>query len=223
MNPHLEKYIRDWIRQGSRAQEALEWVSSKDNWLEKFPEHEAFINGLPSLIDRKFLRELCADERIDHLERFLGVMIWGYGILGYGSYRVSKMIHFSDTRKILRTATNFAQDGRPKDAYFHLMKNRIPILGPSYSSKYISFCTPRKYSAPILDSLILEWIQKYAPNDFTGFNLNKMNWNHNLYSHFCDWVEDHASEFSIFPDDVELVLFREAENEFASQSIWNDR
>lgn len=216
MTNQLNDLIRDWKRQGSPPQEALEWVSLKKNWTTSFPKYKDFINQLPDRIDRNCLRAVCNDRNSSVVESFLAVMIWGYGNLGYGSYRVSKMIDFSGTEKILEIAKRNAQVGKPKEAYLYLMNNRIPVLGPSYTSKYISFCTPRSESAPILDSLILKWIQKYSREDFCHFNLNRMSWNPDLYSDYCDWVEQYASKFGIYSDDVELVLFKDAEREFST-------
>ena len=70
-------------------------------------------------------------------------------------------------------------------------------------------------SAPILDSLILLWIQKNASDDFDGYSIRKMNWNLRTYSHYCDWIETHALIENCFPDEVELILFKMAEFEFS--------
>jgi hypothetical protein len=220
MNSLLEKEIKKWKRSGSRPQEGLDWSNSKANWIRDFPEYSSFIKSLPQVIDRDYLRSVCSSIEITTLHKFLVVMIWGYSNLGYGTYRVSRIMSQANFDWIIDNVTDLANSGNPKVAYDFLMRHRINGLGPSYSSKFISFNTPRDISAPILDSLIMRWIGDYALEDYDGLSIRKMNWNLKTYSHYCDWVRVYAEKFEIFPDEVELVLFRIAEQEYSSSSNW---
>lgn len=220
MNSFLVKEIKKWKGSGSRPQDGLDWSNSAVNWIRDFPDHASFIESLPQVIDRNYLRGTCGSTEIANAHKFLAVMIWGYSNLGYGTYRVSRIMSQANFDWILDNVTDLANSGNPKGAYDFLMRNRINGFGPSYSSKFISFNTPRDISAPILDSLILRWIGDYALEEYDGFSVKKMNWNLRTYSHYCDWVGVYAEKCEVFPDEVELVLFRIAEQEYSSSSNW---
>ena len=220
MNSKLTEEIIAWQASGSPQQEGLNWTRSRPKWLNTFPNHSNFLLSLPESIDRSCLRFICNSNDVLVVEKFIAVMVWGYSNLGYGSYRVLKMVNTESSISNLEIATGFSRNHNPKSAYQHLMNNRLSQLGPSYASKYISFITPRETSAPILDSLILLWIQKYAQKDFAGLSIAKMDWNFRTYSFYCDWIANQAKANKCFPDEVELVLFRIAELEFSKNSIW---
>jgi len=40
------------------------------------------------------------------------------------------------------------------------------------------------------------------------------------YSFYWEWIKKHSIHFNCFPDEVELVLFRDAEKEFSKASSW---
>lgn len=182
-----------------------------------------FISELPNEIDREAVRKFCNSNNYSVRQKFLAVMVWGYGDRGYGPYRVSKMLAQDHTEEVLETVYSIAHSKKPKLAYEHLMENRINILGPSYGSKFITFCTPREVSAPIYDSLIALWIQVHAKVEFLNISTGTLTWNIKTYSHYCDWIEEHAREFECYPDDIELVLFRDSEKHFAKGSKWSGK
>jgi hypothetical protein len=223
MDSTLSNEIKAWQESGSPQQVGLNWTRSRSEWMQAFPNHSKFLLSLPENIDRSCLRSICNTGNALVFEKFLAVMVWGYSNLGYGTYRVLKMFNTANSILNLEAASEFCRSNEPKSAYEYLMNNRLSNLGPSYASKYISFSTPRETSAPILDSLILLWIQKYAQKDFAGLSIAKMGWNIRTYSFYCDWIESHANANNCFPDEVELVLFRMAELEFSKTSIWANK
>jgi hypothetical protein len=212
--------VKSWKNNGSPQQEAFNWTPRRNNWIDTFPKESNFILSLPDEIDRQTVRSICDSRKYSIREKFLAVMVWGYGDRGYGPYRVSKMLTQNHSQKILKDVYDLAHSKNPKSAYAHLMENRISTLGPSYGSKFITFCTPREISAPIYDSLIALWINKNAKAEFSDVSTGALKWNIKTYSFYCDWVEEHSKELECFPDDVELVLFRDAEKQFAKNSNW---
>ena len=150
-------------------------------------------------------------------------MVWGYGDRGYGPYRVSKMLLQDHSEKVLENVYKIAESKNPKLAYVHLMENRINTLGPSYGSKFITFCTPREVSAPIYDSLIALWVAKNAKEEFSDLSTGTLKWSFKTYSFYCDWIEEHSKKLECYPDEVELVLFRDAEVRFAKSSNWSGK
>ena len=223
MNKRLVTLVQKWQATGSPRQEGFDWTSSKQNWLKAFPTDKKFIMALPSEIDRVAVRRICEARKYSVREKFLSVMIWGYGDRGYGPYRVTKMLNQENAEEILTQVFKTCQKGDPKLAYDFLRRNRIQILGPSYGSKFITFCTPRDIGAPIYDSLIAMWIREYARKDFLEVSTSSENWNSKTYSKYWDWVKIHSIELECYPDDIELVLFRDAESRYARQSSWKGK
>lgn len=223
MNGLLFKLFEDWKKAGSPEQEGFDWAVSKINWIKSFPKDSQFIEKLPLQIDRIEVRRICESPEYSIREKFLAVMIWGYGDRGYGPYRVSQMLDQPHALGVLDASFELCQLGDPKGAYEYLRLNRIRILGPSYSSKFITFCTPREVGAPIYDSFIALWVEQFAKNDFANVPTTAERWNSKTYSRYWDWIKDHAVEFDCYADELELVIFRDAESKFSKSSNWNDK
>jgi hypothetical protein len=215
--------VQKWQAIGSPGQEGFDWTSSKQNWEKAFPIHIKFISDLPSEIDRVAVRKICESAKYSILEKFLSVMVWGYGDRGYGPYRVNQMLQQSHAMPVLTEVFELAQRGLPKQAYEYLNKHKIKTLGPSYSSKYIYFCTPRDIGAPIYDSYVALWVQSFAAAEFSEVNTSSDRWNLNTYSRYWDWIHEHSTALGCYPDEVELVLFRDAESKFSKSSSWSGK
>ena len=223
MNKQLLQCIHNWKNDGSRAQEGAVWTSTEWNWIQGFSDHKIFFDQLPKCLDRETVREICNSNTNSILEKFLAVMVWGYSDRGFGAFRVSTMLAEEHAERTLLQVSKLANESRPKDAYDFLKENRIFHLGPSYGTKFIAFNTPRVVSAPILDSLIVLWLKEFAKDELSGVTLNCTTWNSKTYSSYCDWIGLHAEAASCFPDEVELVLFREAEKRYAKASGWSGK
>jgi hypothetical protein len=220
LNPKLISLVSNWQDAGSPVQEKFNWSARKPVWESTFPNHEEFIEGLPSAIGRGDVRLVCESTQNSIIEKFLTVMIWGYGDRGYGPFRVSKMLGQEGTIHVLTQAHEFCQNGNPKAAYKFLALNRIYMLGPSYGSKFITFCVPRDVGAPIYDSLISMWISEFASKEFQNVGTSSERWNLSTYSRYWDWVKIHSEYLGCFPDEIEFVLFRDAELRFSKASNW---
>lgn len=220
INKNLVKIHNAWVASGSPQQNGFDWYSLKNNWLSLFAVDSDFILSLPQSIDRTFLREFCARQEVSIRQRFLAVMIWGYGDRAYGPFRVSQMFNQANTELLLSQAFDLAESGSPIQAYSFLSKNRIHYLGPSYTSKFVCFCTPRKVSAPIFDSFIATWLANYANGDFEGLLISSQTWNIQTYSKYVMWIQEHALHLDVYPDDLELAIFRDAEQKFSKSSKW---
>ena len=223
MNERLSKLVKEWKVEGAPQQEGFNWTSSRGNWVKYFPKESKFISSLPDEVDRQLIRKLCNSKDCNIRQKFLAAMIWGYGDRGYGSYRVAKMLSQKNAESILAQVFLLAQSKKPQAAYLYLMQNRIKHLGPSYGSKFIAFCTPRETSAPIYDSFIALWIAQNAKNEFLDFSIGTLKWDDKIFARYCNWIDEHATYFECYPDDVELVLFRDAERQFSKSSNWGGK
>jgi hypothetical protein len=223
LNSKVVKFVENWKADGFPAQEGFNWTASRDNWIKAFPQESEFICSLQDEIDREAVRRVCQESRHNIREKFLSVMIWGYGDRGYGPYRVTQMLNQVHTEEVLARVFQICQSSDPKGAYDFLRRNRVPILGPSYGSKFINFCTPREVGAPIFDSLISKWIDMFAKEEFSNVSTSSENWNLKTYSKYWDWVKEHSDELNCYPDEIELAIFRDAENKFSKSSNWSGK
>ncbi len=215
MNRRLIKLVEEWKTDGSPKQEGFDWTSSKTNWIKAFPNESNFISKLPEVIDREAVRQICQAKKYNIREKFLSVMIWGYGDRGYGPYRVTQMLIQDHAEDVLTKAFKICQNSDPKSAYDFLRKNRIRILGPSYTTKFLTFCTPRTVGAPIYDSYISLWIEAFASKEFADVRITSEVWNSKTYAHYWDWIKEHSNVLNCYPDDIEFVLFRDSEVKFS--------
>jgi len=219
-NLRLKALVADWRRTDSIPQEAFYWSRSRTNWQRDLPKYSGFISKLPQEIDRTFLRTLVANSENSVMEKFLTVMIWGYGDLGYGSYRVNKMFSSVGVEEKISQVFDFCQGAQPLAAYGFLAKNRVTQLGPAFGTKLISFFTPREIVAPIYDSFIWKWMDHYAKDVFANGSSSSEVWSLKIYTKYLNWMKANSSILDCYGDDLELVIFRDAFNQFSSNSSW---
>ncbi len=223
MSGRLESLHSAWVDSGSPEQESFNWESMSTKWANSFPIHSDFLLNLPKSLDRERLRNICTSESIGVREKFLSVMVWGFGDRAYGPFRVQRMFQDPDLQNKLTESYDLARSGHPKKAFEYFGLNRIDLLGPSFSTKYISFCTPRAIGAPIYDSFIVQWL-----NSFADFQVSKSATYSNKsvildYSRYWDWVKEKSINLSCYPDEIELLMFRDSENFFAAKSVWKGK
>lgn len=219
-NERLSALVSDWQKNNSIPQEAFNWTRSKPNWQKDFEKYTNFISALPDEIDRSFLRTLVSNKNVLFMEKFLAIMIWGYGDLGYGSYRVKKMFSSENVESKISHVFEICQSGNSLEAYEFLSKNRITQLGPAFGTKLISFFTPREICAPIYDSFIWKWMDVYAKEAFGGASSSSEVWSLRIYSNYLNWMKFHSAKYDCFADDLELVIFRDAMAQFSKSSPW---
>jgi len=207
--------VKAWQSQGSAQQRGFDWSASQENWKKSFPLEASFISKLKSEIDRAEVNRVVASTKFGIREKFLAVMIWGYGNRGYGPYRVTKILSQSNSEAVLTQVYKLAQQGKPLEAYLYLSQNRLKQLGPSYGSKFLSFCTPREIGAPIYDSLVARWVSDYAADDFADVSTNSANWSLKTYTRYLEWITEHAKVLDSYSDEIEHVLFQAAEQEYS--------
>jgi hypothetical protein len=220
INKRLAKMVSEWLESGSPAQESFDWSRSRTNWSRDIPKHKDFIKSLPDAISRKDVRRISERKSFDVVDKFLATMIWGYGDLGYGSYRVNKMFLTPGFREKIETSYGLASEGKTLDAYQYLSKNRVSQLGPAFGTKWLSFASPKGSPAPIYDSFIAKWVEKFAKREFANVSTSSEVWSLKTYATYFDWMALHSDELGLKPDDLELVIFQDATTEFSEKSKW---
>jgi hypothetical protein len=88
--------VKKWKEGGTVHQEPINWKRAKGSWLQDLPNPSDFIEGLPLLLDRVFAREIFDSDNHAFEAKFATVMIWEYGVVGFGSYRTKKMFGSKD-------------------------------------------------------------------------------------------------------------------------------
>jgi hypothetical protein len=198
--------VKEWRDNGSPDQEAFPWQSSKPKWSQLANDFQITIDDFPSLLDRNFLWNLSSSSA-PVLSKFLGVMIWGYGDIGYGPHRVRKMYESDGFENSIQMVKNLCDSNQTIEAYRFLKDSRIRQLGPSFGSKVLTFFHS-PYNAPaILDSIVAKWLNENAPYHFGSQGINTETWNVSKYDRYTSWINDVAYDFEVTACTIEQLIF----------------
>jgi hypothetical protein len=170
----MREVVDEWRAAGSPSQQGIEWP--RDRWIVAFPPDAATFTTLPDRLDRIAVRHACvhaADSPADAERSFLAVMAWGYGRVGYGPFRVRRVLHaVSDAGPRLQAAASAAAQGHPVEAYSCLGDHgtaRLPHLGPAFGTKFLYFCSSaERRPALILDRLVARWLPRTSASSSTN-------------------------------------------------------
>ncbi len=216
----LEQLVAIWKQDGAFNQEPINWEQAKTNWLRDLPHLADFIDQLPTLLDRDSVREIFESDVHATEAKFATVMIWGYGVVGYGSFRAKKMYASSNFSEKVEESYHLSRSGRFLAAYKFLSKNRIEWLGPAFATKWISFASPSSHPAPIYDSFISKWFQHFASEVFNPIPISSLLWNPKTYATYVNWMQEQASLLQVSTDKLELLIFQDAMRTFPNSSKW---
>jgi hypothetical protein len=204
----VPKRLRELLdRRGGQVQQDISWPT--DRWVEAFPAQSVFTT-LPPKIGRDHVRRACAEAEASEeaaSDAFLATMAWGYGNVGYGTWRVARA--FRDRapgRKLLDVVTVLNSDG-PQAAY-RLMAgaSRLHGIGPAFGTKFLYFADRSRHDrwALILDRLVADWLRVN-----TNFRVNPIPWAPARYDAYLDQMHDWAQGLEVEVDAVELAIFQE--------------
>lgn len=202
------RVVRSWQANGRPAQPGMLW--QRKRWLASFPESGNVLDSLPEYLDRATVRTACLDASRSPtaaLDAFLVVMAWGYGKVGYGLWRTSRILqensHAPD--RLARVAQHLAHRGA-LDAYGLLAGEcQLHGLGPAFGTKYLYFC-PQSAAGPralIFDRLVAGWLAEHV-----DVRLNPAAWSPNTYRHYLELVSSWADALGVACDEVEGCIFQ---------------
>ncbi len=166
--------------------------------------------ALPDRLDRSAVRRACVHAAVSHADAersFLAVMAWGYGKMGYGPFRVRRVLATAPNAGAqLQAAARVAAEGQPVDAYACLGDHgeaRLSHLGPAFGTKFLYFCSPAgTRSALILDRLVARWLRENV-----GMVLNELRWSVSTYMRYLETMFGWADELGVAPDELEVCIF----------------
>jgi hypothetical protein len=78
---------------------------------------------------------------------FIGAMIFGYGPVGYGPFRIGRVINENPDLLEKLKGQYFAAGNSPRESWeSHTQSNRIKYLGPAFATKFAYFAARRQRS-----------------------------------------------------------------------------
>ena len=155
----------------------------------------------------------CTPERQRELRRFfVVVMIWGYGKVGVGPWRVAQMMKSPSFPQILCEVGKDCYYGLFLRAYERLIGN-INRLGPSFASKYLYFFC-RNYGATvkplIFDSVVIQTMRTFDwPTEFVDYIAIDANPKSKpfAYGQYLVLMHNWANAIQCRPDQLEYFLW----------------
>ncbi len=204
----MREVVDAWRAAGSPSQLGIDW--SRQHWMATFPSHAATFAALPDRLDRAAVRRASVHAAVssaDAERSFLAVMAWGYGRVGYGPFRVRRVLDAApNADAALQAAARAAAEGRPVEAYRCLGdqgKGQLPHLGPAFGTKFLYFCSPAgARPALILDRLVARWLRENV-----GLKFNELRWSVSTYARYLETMFRWADELALAADELEVCIF----------------
>ncbi len=182
-------------------------------WIERFPGDAKFLKSVAKNLNRRSVRKVCSQRSTCSLrQKFLVVMLWGYGPYAVGAARTLKIIRQPEFESKLKQVYNLAKSGRHIDAISFMAIDPIKYFGPAYGTKFVYFCSPRNVCAPIYDMRVRKWLGKYAKNELYGASLNRERWHTNSYLAWSQWLQSQAKLLKANWEDLEYLIFEDAKS-----------
>ena len=206
----LRSLVGQWQSQGSRPQETTKW--SRSQWQDTLPRHSEFLQGLPDQVGRADVVKVCATAAAtpaDAERGFVAAMVWGYGRVGYGPYRTSRVLTANpQAPEVLRHVAEVAVNQGGVAAFEALKADRLKWLGVAFATKYLFFCAENGEGgpAPVLDRLVRGWLRVNVGT------APRLDWHLPDYTAYVEDVTAWAEELGIKPADVEWLMFNAAAN-----------
>ena len=175
-----------------------------------FEQHDNYLATLPDELDRESVRAACADAAADPEaaeKAFIVAMVWGYGTVGYGPWRVRRILtqNRAAARKLHAVATTLLGEGAAT-AYAQFSEYggcRLRFLGPAFGTKYLAFCGPNAQPAPlILDRLVAAWLSANVNATF-----DSISWRPKTYGRYLDQMSHWSRSLDVRPDELECRIF----------------
>ena len=182
-------------------------------WIERFPRDAKFLKSVAKNLNRKSVRKVCSQRSTHSIrEKFLAVMLWGYGPYAVGAARTLKITKEKEFESRLKEVYNLAKSGRHIDAISFMAIDPIKGFGPAYGTKFVYFCSPKNVCAPIYDKRVRDWLGKYAKNELYGASLHRIQWHTNSYLAWSQWLQVQAKLLKTNWEDLEYLIFEDAKS-----------
>lgn len=203
--------LLEWLQNATLSHQPAQ-IYYPENWLQAVPldEMRLTIERFPNAIRRfdivPLAHEAAETEAVSTVRQlFLATMLWGYGTVGYGPWRMAHITSNLDQLDgVLFSALRAIKYGSVRAAFSALQDAHIPFLGPSYFTKYLYFaglgCGIDHYPL-ILDTRILQSL---------GALLGKRTFSEGTvedYKNYVTTLHEWAEMLDCRADSIEYLLF----------------
>jgi hypothetical protein len=183
------------------SQPSISWPV--EAWLETFPLYGDLFAMLPAHLNRDVIRGCCAAQPQNSdgaVRAFLASLAWGYGKLGYGPHRASRVLSNPGAAEKLARARAAVLNEGPISGYRALAgPERLDGLGPAFGTKFLYF---QNRDALILDRLIGGWYRTLS-----GVNPTVTRWDPARYAGYLAQMQLWAQKGRTKPDLLEEAVF----------------
>lgn len=203
--------LLEWLQNATLSHQPAQ-IFYPENWL-----HAIQLDELPLLLQRypnalrrfdivPLAREACETETPAAVRQlFLATMMWGYGTVGYGPWRMAHITaNIEQLDEVLFNALRAIKRGSVHTAFSTLQEAHIPFLGPAYFTKYLYFaglgCGIDRYPL-ILDTRILQSLSALLGKG--TFSDGTVDDYHNYVVTLHEWAE----MLDCRADSIEYLLF----------------
>lgn len=139
---------------------------------------------------------------------FIGAMIFGYGPVGYGPFRIGRVINENPDLLEKLKGQYFAAGNSPRESWeSHTQSNRIKYLGPAFATKFAYFAARRQRSnqaIPLIADINTSWAMWSLAGIPRSVELQES------YMAYVDlahtWGDQIDSEYGV--DEVERAIFK---------------
>ena len=202
---------------------------NRDSWRSKIPDFDEVIDELPgdtisrgqifgrfsTAVPRLVPCDSAAQAELRRL--FIWSMLWGYGIRGYGSTRVAKMLATPNLGKLLCQVSVECYYGLFLKAY-DTLNGQVKHLGPAFGTKFLYFLSGQLsyvIKPLIFDSVVVatlrqldwpEWAPEYMAKDTTPRRASR------AYGQYLIILHNWASRIRCRPDQLEYFLWKQSIN-----------
>jgi len=203
--------LLEWLQNATLSHQPAQ-IFYPENWLQaiQLDEMPSLLQKFPSAIRRfdivPLAREACETESTSSIrELFLATMLWGYGTVGYGPWRMAHITsNMEQLDGILFNALRAIKYGSVHTAFTIFQDAHIPFLGPAYFTKYLYFaglgCGINHYPL-IMDTRILQSLRallgKRAFSEGTADD----------YQNYIATLHEWAEMLDCRADSIEYLLF----------------
>jgi hypothetical protein len=208
----IRELIESWRAAGSPTQPGIDW--QKNKWITAFPEMAHQLEGLPLQLSRQDVVTRVRDSRFDTDDTrlaFILVMAWGYGEVGYGVWRVNRiLIETPNAPARLLKVREILSRSDAITGYKSLCGEcKIPWLGPAFGTKLLYFFGSSNSSKPplILDEMVASWLNRNL-----GLSIKPWGWSTTTYREYLKRMYQWADTLSVSPVDIETCIFRAEAN-----------
>jgi hypothetical protein len=201
----------EWLQNATLSHQPPQ-IFYPENWLNaiQLDEMQMVLQRYPTSIRRFDIVPLAqeankTDTASSIRQLFLATMLWGYGTVGYGPWRMAHITaNIEQLDQVLFNALRAIKYGSVSNAYMTFQEAHIPFLGPAYFTKFLYFaglgCGIDRYPL-ILDTRILQSLGALIGK--RTFSEGTVDDYHNYVVTLHEWAE----MLDCRADSIEYLLF----------------